>query len=314
MYVRLVVTRLVLTLATLLTLSFVIFYTTEVLPGDIAQRVLGRTASEEAKAKFREKLRLDRPVHERYRLWLTGVVRGDFGQALTSSRPVSEIVLPGVRNTFLIGGLAFLLYIPLSLLLGSLAAAYRDRTLDTLISLFTLIGLSVPEFVMGPILLILFAVKMPIFPVVSLIDQSKPVLASLRAFVLPSITLALIMAAYAIRMLRDNLIEVLDSDYVRMATLKGLRPHHVMFRHAIPNALAPTLNVTALNLSYLIGGVVIVERVFSYPGLGSLLVEAIRLRDAPVIEAIVLICSAIYVGANLAADLVAIALNPKLRA
>jgi peptide/nickel transport system permease protein len=170
-----------------------------------------------------------------------------------------------------------------------------------------------PEFVSGTILLLLFAVAIPIFPVMSLVDQAKTPVALLRTLFLPATTLMIIMAVYAIRMLRDNLIEVLDSEYVRMATLKGLSRVKVVFRHALPNAIVPALNVTALNLAYLIGGVVLVERVFAYPGLGSLLVDAILLRDAPVIEAIVLLVSAIYILTNLFADLMAILLNPRLR-
>jgi peptide/nickel transport system permease protein len=313
MLVRLLIRRLLLGLLTLLAISVVIFLTAEVLPGDIAARVLGRESTLEARRAFRERLNLDEPVHQRYWLWIQGVVRGDFGQALTNDREVTDIVAPRLRNTLVVGGFAFALYIPVTIALASLAAVYRDRAPDAVISALTLIGLSVPEFVSGTVLLILFAVVYPIFPVMSLLDQAETPLEALRTLALPALALTTIMAVYAIRMLRDNLIEVLDSEYVRMATLKGLPRFQVVLRHALPNAVVPALNVTALNLAYLIGGVVLVERVFSYPGLGSLLVDSILLRDVPVIEAVALLVSAIYVLANLFADAMAIALNPRLR-
>jgi peptide/nickel transport system permease protein len=177
----------------------------------------------------------------------------------------------------------------------------------------TLVGLSAPEFVLATILLLFFAVSLPLFPVISVIETAKTLPDILRTLTLPAVTLAIAMGVYAIRMLRDNLIEVLDSEYVRMATLKGLPRHRVVFWHALPNALVPALNVTALNLAYLIGGVVVVERVFAYNGIGSLLVDSIFLRDAPLIEAAALLVSAIYIGANLLADVMAIVLNPRLR-
>jgi peptide/nickel transport system permease protein len=298
---------------TLLAVSVLIFVMAEVLPGDIAARVLGRESTEQARQAFRERLNLDRPIYERYWLWLKGVVRGDFGTSLTSERPVSEIVGPRLRNTLIIGGAAFLLYIPITIILASLAATFRDRAIDGSISVLTLFGLSMPEFVTGTILLIVFAVTIPIFPVMSLIDRAETPVEYLRTLALPAITLTVIMSVYAIRMLRDNLIEVLDSEYVRMATLKGLPRRRVIFRHALPNAIVPALNITALNLAYLLGGVVLVERVFSYPGLGSLLVDSILLRDVPVIEAIVLLIAAVYILGNLAADVMAIVLNPRLR-
>lgn len=313
MVTKLVLSRLFLFVVTLLAVSVLIFVIAEVLPGDIAVRVLGRESTEEARQAFRERLHLDKPVYERYRLWLKGVLRGDLGQSLTNERRVTDIVGPRLRNTLIIGGVAFLLYIPITVLLASLAAVFRDRPIDGSISVLTLVGLSLPEFVSGTILLILFAVTIPIFPAMSLIDRAETPLDYVRTLALPAVTLTIIMAAYAIRMLRDNLIEVLDSEYVRMATLKGLPRRRVIFRHALPNAVVPALNITALNLAYLLGGVVLVERVFSYPGLGSLLVDSILLRDVPVIEAVVLLIAAVYILSNLVADVLAIVLNPRLR-
>lgn len=300
-------------LITLLAVSVMIFAAVEVLPGDAASRVLGRFATEEAKETFRQQLHLDRPVHERYLLWLGGAVRGDFGRSLVSDVNVIDVAAPKVRNTMLLAGFAFLLYIPISLVLSSLAALHRDKLVDTSVSILTLMGLSMPEFVLGTLLIMVFAVAIPIFPVMSLVDLTDNIPDAIRTITLPAITMAVAMSVYAIRMLRDNLIEVLDSDYVRMATLKGMPRNQVLLKHALPNAIVPFLNVTALNLAYLIGGVVVVEMVFAYPGIGKLLVESVFLRDAPTIEATVLLISAVYIVANLVADILSFLFNPRLR-
>jgi len=310
---KMVFSRLFLAVVTLLAVSVLIFWMAEVLPGDIAIRVLGRESTEQARQAFRDKLHLDRPIYQRYLIWLGGVARGDFGKSLINDRLVTDIVMPRLRNTLLVGALAFILYIPVTIILASLAAVFRDRPTDSAISVVTLVGLSMPEFVSGTILMFLLAVTIPIFPVMSLVEKAKTPVDMLRTLALPAITLMIIMSVYAIRMLRDNLIEVLDSEYVRMAELKGLPRRQVIIRHALPNAIIPALNVTALNLAYLIGGVVLVERVFSYPGMGSLLVDSILLRDVPVIEAVVLLVAAIYILSNVFADVMTIVLNPKLR-
>jgi len=305
--------RILLSLLTLLLVSIIIFAIIEVLPGDVATRILGRDATPEAITALREKLNLNDPALVRYFSWLGGMVQGDFGNALTSSRPISEILAPRLYNTLLLSIYAFIIYIPLSLIPALIQASRRDREIDHAISMVNLIFLSIPDFLLGTILLVLFSVALPLLPAVSRVDGDSSALQYLRAMTLPAITLAIAMAIAAVRMLRDNLIEVLDSEYVRMAELKGLPPHAVLLRHALPNALVPTLNVTAINLGYLIGGVVIVEKVFSYPGFGSLLVDALQYRDIPLIEATVLIAASVYVAANLLADLGAILLNPRLR-
>ena len=311
---RLVVSMVLLSLLTLLLVSIIIFAMLEVLPGDVASRILGRDATPESLATLRAQLHLEDPAPQRYLDWLGGILHGDFGKALTSSRPVTEILAPRIYNTLVLSAAAFLLYLPLALIPALLQAMRRDGPLDHGLSVITLVLLSTPDFLLGTLLLIGFVIRVPLFPAMSLVDQSSGVAEYLRAIALPAITLAIVMAVYAVRMLRDNLIEVLDSEYVRMAELKGLPRRRVLLRHALPNALVPTLNITALNLAYLIGGVVIVEKVFSYPGFGGLLVDALQLRDLPLIEATVLIAAAVYVGANLLADIGAILLNPRLRA
>ena len=310
---RLLIGRILLSLLTLLIVSILIFAIIEVLPGDVASRMLGRDATPAALAVFRQKLHLDDPAIVRYLHWLGGILRGNLGNALTSARPITDIVAPRLFNTVLLSVYAFVIYVPLALIPALIQAARRDRKVDHAISVINLIFLSIPDFLLGTLLLVAFSVTLRLFPAVSLVDEGSTSLQYLRAMTLPAITLAIAMAIAAVRMLRDNLIEVLDSEYVRMAELKGLPSRAVLLRHALPNALVPTLNVTAINLGYLIGGVVIVEKVFSYPGFGRLMVDSLQLRDVPLIEATVLISATVYVGANLLADLGAILLNPRLR-
>jgi peptide/nickel transport system permease protein len=310
---RLVAGRILLSIVTLLIVSLIVFAVLEVLPGDVATRVLGRDATPEALDLLRQKLGLDDPAPVRYLHWLGGLLSGDFGQSLVSSRPVTAILAPRIYNTVLLSIYAFLLYLPLTIIPALIQAIRRDRPVDHGLSIVTLVLLSMPDFLLATILLFTFVVLVPVLPAISLVDHSSSAVDYLRAMTLPALTLAIVMAVYAVRMLRDNLIEVLDSDYVRMAELKGLSPRRVLLRHALPNALVPTLNVTALNLAYLVGGVVVVEKVFSYPGFGSLLVDSLQLRDLPVIESTVMIAALVYVGANLIADVAAVLLNPRLR-
>jgi peptide/nickel transport system permease protein len=310
---RLIAGRVLSSVVTVLLVSLLIFSVLEILPGDVATRVLGRDATPESLATLRERLHLDDPAHLRYLGWLGNLVQGDFGVSLISGRRVVDILGPRIFNTLLLSLYAFLLYIPLATLPALIQAVKRDRALDHALSVVTLVLLSIPDFLLATMLMIAFVVMTPLFPAISLVDQSSSAGEYLYAMTLPAVTLAIVMAVYAVRMLRDNLIEVLDSDYIRMAELKGVPNRRVVWRHALPNALVPTLNVTALNLAYLIGGVVIVERVFSYPGFGSLLVDALQLRDLPLIEATVMIAAAVYIAANLVADVSAILLNPRLR-
>lgn len=310
---RLIAGRVAMSLLTLLLVSALIFLTIEILPGDVATRVLGRDATPESLAMLRDKLHLGDPAISRYLVWLGHMLQGDFGASLVSGRRVAVILEPRIVNTVLLSAFAFLLYLPLAVIPALIQAVNRDRAVDHGFSVVTLVLLSTPDFLLATLLMVAFVIYIPILPAISLVDASSTVLQYLRALVLPAMTLAIVMAVYAVRMLRDNLIEVLDSDYVRMAELKGLSRRRVLLRHALPNALVPTLNVTALNLAYLIGGVVIVEKVFSFPGFGSLLVDVLQLRDVPMIEATVLIAAFVYIVANLVADVGAILLNPRLK-
>ena len=311
---RLIVGRVLVSVLTLLLVSALIFFFVEILPGDVASRILGRDATPENLAVLRERLHLNDPAALRYLRWLGTVMTGDLGTALTSARPINEILAPRIVNTLLLSAFAFAVYVPLALIPAALQAINRDRPLDHALSVVTLVLVSMPEFLLGTLLMIVFVAFARLLPAMSLVDETTSFTEFVRAITLPGLTLGIVMAVYAVRMLRDNLIEVLDADFIRMAELKGLSRRRVLVRHALPNALVPTLNVTALNLAYLVGGVVVVERVFAFPGFGSLLVDALQLRDAPLIEATVLITALVYIGANLIADVGAILLNPRLRA
>lgn len=309
----LIARRVALSVVTLLLVSAFVFFVLEILPGDVATRILGRDATPESLQVLRDQLGLDRPALIRYFSWLGGLLTGDLGQSLVSSRSVWDILSPRIFNTVMLSLYAFVLYLPLTIIPALIQALTRDRAPDHGLSVVTLVLLSMPDFLLATILLLAFVLWIPLLPAISLVDETSGFAEYMSAMTLPAVTLAIVMAVYAVRMLRDNLIEVLDSDYVRMAELKGLSRTRVLLRHALPNALVPTLNVTALNLAYLVGGVVVVEKVFSYPGFGTLLVDSLQLRDLPVIEATVMIAALVYVAANLVADVAAILLNPRLR-
>ncbi len=310
---RLIAGRVVMALFTLFLVSLLIFSVLEILSGDVATRILGRDATPESIATLRAQMQLDAPALVRYGNWLAGALRGDFGTSLVSGRAVGDILGQRVVNTAYLSVYAFLLYLPLAILPAILQAVRRDGALDHALSVVTLVLLSIPDFLLGTLLLLLFVLAIPVLPAMSTVDDSSGAWEYLRAMTLPALTLAIVMSVYAVRMLRDNLIEVLDADYIRMAELRGAPAGRVVWRHALPNALVPTLKVTALNLAYLVGGVVVVEKVFGYPGFGSLLVDALQLRDFPVIEATVLLAAAVYIAANFLADVGATVFNPKLR-
>tara|TARA_B100001175_G_scaffold261859_1_gene231103 strand:- start:648 stop:1598 length:951 start_codon:yes stop_codon:yes gene_type:complete len=312
-YLPLILKRIFSALITLLIVSALIYGFLEMLPGDVATRMLGRTATPETLANLREQLGLNEPALKRYFLWLFNIFQGDFGTALTSKRPITEILAPKIFNTLILSGCAFILYLPLSFITALLQAYYKNKNIDISLSIITLIILSLPDFIIGTIMIIVFVVVFPIFPAISLVGEYSDFSEWFMALVMPSITLALVMSVYAVRMLRDNLIEVLDSEYIFMAKLKGLSKSTVLIKHALPNAIIPTLNVTALNLGFLIGGVVIVEKIFTFPGFGNLLIDSIKFRDLPLVEATILIAAAFYIFANLLTDILSIIFNPRLR-
>jgi len=272
---RVVAQRFALGLLTLFIVSLVIASIVELLPGDITQAILGQTATPETVEAFRRELGIDRPVHERYIEWLRGMVTGDMGKSLANKREISELVGTRLSNTLFLGGFAAAIAVPLSLILGLLAALYRNSIFDRGINLFTLTSISFPEFFVAYILILLFAVKAGWFPGISNVSTDLPLGDKLFRTLLPAATLTLVVVAHMMRMTRAAIINLLSSDYIEMAHLKGIRPMRVIFYHALPNAWGPIVNVIALNLAYLVVGVVIVEVVFVYPGLGQLLVDSV---------------------------------------
>ena len=309
---RVVAQRFALGLLTLFIVSLVIASIVELLPGDITQAILGQSATPETVEAFRRELGIDRPVHERYIEWLRGMVTGDMGKSLANKREISELVGTRLSNTLFLGGFAAAIAVPLSLILGLLAALYRNSIFDRGINLFTLTSISFPEFFVAYILILLFAVKTGWFPGISNVSKDLPLGDKLFRTLLPAATLTLVVVAHMMRMTRAAIINLLSSDYIEMAHLKGIRPMRVIFYHALPNAWGPIVNVIALNLAYLVVGVVIVEVVFVYPGLGQLLVDSVSKRDVPVVQACSMIFAGVYILLNLLADIVSIVTNPRL--
>lgn len=300
-------------LLTVLLASFFVFFAVQALPGDVAQQLLGQDATPDAVAALRETLGLDQNVWVRYGQWLLGAAHGDFGVSLVSGLPVGPDLLIAFRNSMLIALPAMIVGVTLSLTLGVIAGVRRGRPSDHAISLISLVVMSVPEFMVATVLVLLFAIALPIFPAVVLRGQDATIAELLPSIWLPVIVLTLAMAAYIVRTARSSTIDVMASEFVTTAELKGLSTRQVVWRHAVPSALLPTLNVVALNVAWLLGGVVVVENVFNYPGMGKLMLESVFNRDLPTIQAIAVVSALVYVVCNLAADLIALALDPRLR-
>ena len=310
----LVARRLLMGVVTVWVISVLVFAATEILPGDVTMAILGKHTTPEAKAILREQLHLDDPAPLRYWRWMSGVLRGDFGESLAIGKPVAYLIEQRLGNTLKLAAFAAVVAVPLSVTLGILSALYRDRAVDRTISVLSLISLSLPEFFTGALLVVIFAVTLHLFPSVSI---SRHLEASpgqvLRALFLPMMTLVLAMTAHIARMTRAALLDVLSSPYIEMAHLKGLPMSRILLRHALPNTVGPTVNVIAVNLAYLASGVVVVEAIFAFPGFGRLMVDAVSSRDVPLIQAIALLVGTAYVLLNLIADVAAIIANPRLR-
>lgn len=303
--------RLLLGILTLWIISVVIFLATELLPGDFAEERLGQAATEETVAALRERLGLDQPAPVRYWTWLSGAVTGDFGVSLGNGRPISELMAGRLMNTLFLAAYAAILAVPLSLLLGILCALWRGSVFDRAANAFTLTSISFPEFFVGYILIFWLA-QGGLFPSMVRLAPDTSLGEKLWMCFLPALTLTLVVIAHMMRMTRAAIINLMAQPYIEMARLKGLSPLRIILRHALPNALAPIINVVALNLAYLVTGVVVVEAVFVYPGLGQLMVTAVSDRDLPVVQAVALIFAAAYVLLNLLADLLSTLSNPRL--
>ena len=309
---RLIGKRLALGLLTLFVVSVIIFSAVELLPGDLAEEILGQSATEETVAAMRRALGLDKPPLTRYLDWLGGVLRGDFGVSLANQREIAELIGARLGNTLFLAGFAAAIATPLALALGILAARWRNTPFDRGVNAVTLSAISLPDFFIAYILILFFAVKAGIFPSLSNIGPDTSFGEKVHRTVLPAVTLTLVVAAHMMRMTRAAIINLLAAPYIEMARLKGMRRGRIIIRHALPNALAPIINVVAINLAFLITGVVVVEVVFVYPGLGQLLVDAVASRDIPVVQATSLIFAVAYIGLNIVADALSIATNPRL--
>jgi peptide/nickel transport system permease protein len=301
-----------LALITLVLVSLAVFGVAEVLPGDVGRTILGPYASNEQVERLNHELGNDRPLPVRYGDWIGGFVTGDWGESQLLSTPVRSLVSERLKNSLILGGFALLLIIPISIGLGVLAALHYGKFLDRLISVTGLSLIALPEFVGGVILLVVFAVKLGWFPVSSDVPSANPV-DVFQQLLLPSIPLMLVLFGYISRMARAGTVESLHSNYVRTAILKGLPRRTVIARHVLRNALLPTISVVSVQVGYLVGGLVVIETLFNYPGIGKLVLDSAVGHDLPVLEATVLTVALLYMVSNLVADVLYAVLNPRIR-
>lgn len=316
-----VIQRLSLGFLTLFFVSVIIFSAIEFLPGDFGEAVLGQAATAETVAAFRKELGLDLPAYVRYFDWITSALTGDFGSSFSGrgasggddrSRQVVDLIGPRLWNTLFLAGMTAIIAVPLALFLGVTAALYRNSIYDRAVNAVTLTTISFPEFFVAYLLILFLASLYPIFPSLANVNSDTPFFERIYLSALPSLTLTLVIVAHMMRMTRAAIINLLASPYIEMAQLKGVSKMNVILHHALPNAWAPIVNVIAFNLAYLVVGVVVVEVVFVYPGVGQLMVDAVTSRDIPVVQACALIFAATYILLNLMADIISIVTNPRL--
>ncbi len=310
---RLILDRLVIGMFTALFVSVLVFAGTELLPGDVAAAVLGRSATPETLATLRDRLGLNDPAYWRYLKWLAGFATGDMGVSLANQLPISGLIGERLRNTALLAGATAVVAVPLSILLGLLAATYPGSLLDRAISIVTLGFVSIPNFLLASLLVIVFAVNLRWFPAVSYVTEFRGFGHFVQVIALPALTLSAATAAQMTRMVRATILNTLTQPYIEMAILKGVSRARVVFLHAAINTIGPIANVIALNLAYLISGVVIVETIFAYPGLANLIVDGVSTRDFPVVQSCALIFCLGYILLMLIADILGILSNPRLR-
>jgi len=304
--------RLGFVLLSLLACSMLIFVATQILPGDVATHILGRYATPKALQNLREQLGLDRPAVVQYLTWLGDFMRGDWGTSLSTGSPVMELVMQRMRNSAMLALVGLAMYVPLGIFLGVIAALRRNKLSDQIISITSLAFIGLPEFVTGVILISVFALQLRIFPASSAISPNAGFFEALPRLILPGITVSLVSLAYVTRMTRSSTVEVLDTDYVRTAYLKGMAPAKVLFVHVLRNALLPTITVVAIGIGWLIGGLIVTESLFSYPGLGRLLLFGIQRQDLPLMQATTMLIVLVFSMANLMADILYGYLNPRI--
>ena len=310
--IAMIARRLGLGFLTLIVVSLIISLGVELLPGDLAEAILGQAATPETVAAFRRELGLDLPLYQRYFEWLFGMLQGDMGVSLANQREISELIGGRLKNTLFLATLAAVISVPLAITLGVLAALYRNSFYDRAVNVLTLSSISFPEFFVAYILILFFSVKAGWFPSISNVSADLGFWEHVYRVTLPALVLTLVVIAHMMRMTRAAIINLLASPYIEMASLKGMSRSRIIVKHALPNALAPIINVIVINLAYLVVGVVVVEVVFVYPGLGQLLVDSVSKRDIPVVQASALLFAGTYILLNLTADVLSIATNPRL--
>ena len=310
---RYLIRRLSLIFVTLLVISFAIFAVVEILPGDVAKQMLKQNATEEALDRVRQQLDLYRPWYERYFDWVGGVFQGDWGTSYVMQLPISELLERRVAHSIALALFALVFGIPLAVIAGVWAGIRPDSLVDRVVSLVGMVGISLPEFVTGVILMLVLASWLDLLPPSSVMLPGESPWTRPQILVLPAITLTVVLFAYIMRMTRANVMEVMQSPYVRTAILKGIPMRQVIRRHVLPNSMLPTITIIAANMGYMLGGLIIVENVFAYPGLGQLLLWSIQQRDFPVLESLVLLIAGTYAVSNLLADLSYAALDPRIR-
>ena len=305
--------RLFLGIITVFLVSVIIFTGVEILPGDACTAFLERDAHGKLLENCRIEQGLNAPAISRYVDWVSGALVGDLGTTLNGQKKIIDLVGFRLRNTLLLASMATLIGVPLALFLGVVAALWRDRAADLTISTFTIGAMSIPEFVLATLLILVFSIWLGWIPGIVLTSYDAPLGEFFPAIILPVIVLTLVMTAHILRTVRSSVIEAMASDYAQMATLKGVPYWRIVFRHVLPNALLPVINVVALTIAWLLGGVVVIESVFNYPGLGRMMIDSISDRDLPVTQAIALIIASVYVAVNLTADILTMMANPRLR-
>ncbi|HEY0287754.1 MAG TPA: ABC transporter permease [Pseudomonas sp.] len=298
---------------TLLIVSLMVFFVTALLPGDAAQQSLGQFATPEQLAALRAQMGLERPPLLRYLVWLTGLLQGDLGMSLSSQMPISELIGSRLASSLMLAGATTLISVPLALLIGISSAMFRGGIFDRLLNVFTLSMVAIPEFLVATLAVFIFAVKLQWLSALTFAQDVNSPLAFIRAYALPVATLCCVIVAQMARMTRAALIDQLNKPYIEMARLKGVRPVRVILAHALPNAIGPIANAIAVSLSYLIGGAVIVETIFNYPGIAKLMVDGVGNRDMPLIQACAMMFCSAYLFLLILADICATLSNPRLR-
>ncbi|WP_065375592.1 ABC transporter permease [Ensifer adhaerens] len=309
----LVLSRLLIALITLVIVSFAVFFATTLLPGDTATILLGQAATPEAVEGLRKAMHLDDPAIFRFLRWIVGLLQGDLGTSYANEMPVADLIGGRFINTLQLAGVTALFSVPIALTLGITAAMLRGSLYDRAVTVVTIGVISVPEFMIATSAVLIFAVYLKWLPALSFANEVTSLTDLLRIYAMPVITLTFVISAQMIRMTRAAVIETLNTPYVEMALLKGASRPRMVFRHALPNALGPIVNAVALSLSYLLGGVIIVETIFNYPGIAKLMVDAVATRDLPLIQSCAMIFCLGYLLLITTADIIAILSNPRLR-